>query len=280
MLRPAPAGRRRSRRARPCAGRNRSSGWAACASRPSALTNSAIPPIFAGLNRDAAQRRLACQQGLDLLLALLGLERADAIDDPAAGPGQRGGAVEQAVLQGGELRDVGFAASARRRRDGGGSCRSRSTAHRPARHRTARPAIRSRRRRPSRRARPSRREVLAHAHQPVGRAVDRGHRARRLARAGRSCRRARRKDRRRACRRCRRAGAPAARRRRPAPTRRLRGSRAAARPGPARPCARCRSAARAPRSRCAQLSASALTVRSSGGSCPCAIAIARAVVSP
>ena len=54
---------------------------------------------FVGLNRDAAQRRLARQQRLDLLLAFLGLERADAIDDPAAGLDQRGGAVEQAALQ-------------------------------------------------------------------------------------------------------------------------------------------------------------------------------------
>ena len=69
-----------------------------------------MPPISSGCDRDAAQRRLAREQRLDLLLALLGLERADAIDDQAARLGQRDRAVEQAALQAGELRDVGLAA--------------------------------------------------------------------------------------------------------------------------------------------------------------------------
>src|SRR4029077_4347004 len=60
-------------------------------------------------DRSAADARLARKQRLDLLFALLGFERADAIDDLAARFGQRDGALEQAVLQTDELREIGLA---------------------------------------------------------------------------------------------------------------------------------------------------------------------------
>ena len=56
---------------------------------PAGLMNSADAADLVGLDRDAAQRRLAREQRLDLLLAFLGLERADAIDEEAARLGQR-----------------------------------------------------------------------------------------------------------------------------------------------------------------------------------------------
>ena len=73
------------------------------------------------------------EQIRDRLLAFFGLERTGAVNQRSAG-------LEQATAWRSRWRcsaasggDVGFAASARRCRDGGGSCRSRCRARRPAR---------------------------------------------------------------------------------------------------------------------------------------------------
>ena len=77
--------------------------------------------------------------------AFLRLQGADRIDQPPAGPEQRGRGVQQALLPGGECGDVARAASGAARRDGGGWCRWRCTAHRAARRRTERGGARRRR---------------------------------------------------------------------------------------------------------------------------------------
>ena len=64
---------------------------------------------FDGIDRAAPQALLALDQGVDLLLVLLGLERAGAVDERAAGCEQRDRAVEQAALQCHERRNLGFA---------------------------------------------------------------------------------------------------------------------------------------------------------------------------
>ena len=54
-----------------------------------------------GADRLAAKSRLPLQKSLDLSLALLGLQRAGAVDQPAAGLRQLRRGVEEARLQGG-----------------------------------------------------------------------------------------------------------------------------------------------------------------------------------
>ena len=141
----AAAARRRSRRARPSAARQSGKWKGNVRSSPAPLRSSGWPNASRGRDRDPLDPVIAREQAGDLLLAFLGLERADAIDERAAGPGQLDRAIDQLALHLDERRDVGLAFSATARRDGGGSCRSRSRAHRAAQHRTARLEIRAHR---------------------------------------------------------------------------------------------------------------------------------------
>src|SRR4029079_15349127 len=63
---------------------------------------------FTFANGPVPDGRIACQQCADLLLAFLGLERADAVDNRATSFSERDRAVEQALLQSAELRHVGL----------------------------------------------------------------------------------------------------------------------------------------------------------------------------
>src|SRR5688500_3561166 len=60
-------------------------------------------------DRLAADVGLACQQGVDLLLAFLGFERTDAINNLAALLDQANRSVEQPLLQADQLRQIGLA---------------------------------------------------------------------------------------------------------------------------------------------------------------------------
>ena len=91
----------------------RGSGSGRCSGRvrrsPAGVTNSARPHSFRRRHRPPGKAGIALQQGLDLPLAFLRLQRADAIDQHAARLGQLDRAVEQARLQPDQRRDVGLA---------------------------------------------------------------------------------------------------------------------------------------------------------------------------
>ena len=72
---------------------------------PASVTTSAMPPISAGLDRKRPQAVASDGRG-DLFLALLGLQRAGAIDQRAAGLQPGDGAVDHRRLPGGEALDV------------------------------------------------------------------------------------------------------------------------------------------------------------------------------
>src|SRR5262249_20703811 len=60
-------------------------------------------------NRSAADLRAVRQKRLDGMFAFLGFERAGAVHDGAARPGQGNRTLEQAALQGGQRREIGGA---------------------------------------------------------------------------------------------------------------------------------------------------------------------------
>ena len=66
--------------------------------------NSALAENFGGGDRHAPHAPFRASKGGDDVLAFLGLERAGAIDQRAAGLGQRDGAVDQPALQRGKRR--------------------------------------------------------------------------------------------------------------------------------------------------------------------------------
>ena len=66
---------------------------------PDGVRHSARPPISSGVICRAPHVRVTAQDGGDLGFALLGFERAYAIDDGAARPRQRDRLVEQVCLQ-------------------------------------------------------------------------------------------------------------------------------------------------------------------------------------
>ena len=90
---------RRSRRARPCGARDRASGRAGCAGRRPAVSSSARPPTSSGRIGPRRSAGLRPSSAAICVLALLGLQRAGAIDQRAAGLEQRRGVVEQPGLQ-------------------------------------------------------------------------------------------------------------------------------------------------------------------------------------
>ncbi len=201
---------------------------------------------FRGGDRRAPHaRRRGREVSATIVLVLLGLERAGAIDQRAAGLGQRAARVDQAALQ----RRTSVAMSAALLSHGTSGWRrmvpveehgaSSSTASNVCSGRHAATSAQT-----SSAVERQPREIFAQAVEPRRRAIDGGDVARRRRQAARSCRPARRTDRRRGVRRRRRTVAPAAPPRRPAPTMRLRQNPAARSPRHARWCAPSRSAAR------------------------------------
>ena len=75
-------------------------------SSPSGVSSSARPPISAASIAHAGDRRAAGEQGGDARRPLLGLKRADGIDDHPAGLGHGDGIVQQAVLERRQLGQV------------------------------------------------------------------------------------------------------------------------------------------------------------------------------
>src|SRR5436190_3789007 len=67
------------------------------------------PAYFGGGDGQTAQRRFALQERCDLIDAFFRLHGADAIDERAAGFHQRGGAVEQTLLERSQDGEIGFA---------------------------------------------------------------------------------------------------------------------------------------------------------------------------
>src|SRR5438067_2210782 len=131
------------------------------------------PGDFLLLDWLAAGAGFTCEQRRDLLLTFLGFERADAVYDLAAGLRQGGRAVEQPLLQADELRkvtlalepaDVGMAAD----RAGRGTRR----VDQYGIERAALPFGRVGGDHVGMQAEPH--QILAHTHEPIGRALDRG----------------------------------------------------------------------------------------------------------
>ena len=233
-----------------------------------------------GLDRTACRPFVAAEQVRDGAFAFLGLKRTGAIDQVPPGLSQRHRVVEQAALQGGQLRQVASPPSARECRDGGGWYRStmqgassRMASNGPPFHTAASAVTISA-------CRPSRVKFSRQAPQPRRGTVDGRDVRARPAQAARSFRPARRKGRRRTFRPRRRAGASASCSRVLHPPFALiktgqRGDRAM----------RDQSHAAVRHHAAAELfapspSASLFTVRSSAGSLTFAAAIARAVSSP
>ena len=189
---------------------------------PSAVTISARPATSLGADRGARDRGLGSEQRRDRLLALFRLQRTGAIDQRPAGLEQRHRLLQQALLQRPSARAISD------------SCRSQATSgwRRMVPVEVQGASIRM----PSKpppliaaeplggvghhglRLQRKPRQIVAQPRHAAGRTVDRDDTRAGMRRAARSCRRARRRDRRWSCRRDRRTGAPAARRRRPAPT--------------------------------------------------------------
>ena len=127
--------RDRRRRSRP--GRPPGDAAGCAASRRSVRLGGGRAAV-AGVGRQRREVGMALQEGARLRLALLRLQRADAVDQPAARLHAGRGGVQQARLDLGQLGDVARARASRARRDCGGRCRWRCRARRAARRRTAR----------------------------------------------------------------------------------------------------------------------------------------------